>query len=156
MSMPIPRDKKTKRNFPYIYNIDKDVCHNTNWKLNEPFISEWLEISVDGEIKIKASEDNKYSWDGCTPKFSIFNLFILGTPDGHIDYRTGKPFTYKASLIHDALYQYIDSVPISKKEIDLLFKEILGDFKLAYLYYMAVKYFGAWGVIQHGLKNKVT
>ena len=56
-----------------------------------------------------------------------------------------------ASLVHDALYQYLDSVPVNKRSIDLLFLIMLGDFKLRKLYHLFVKYFGGRGVIQTGL-----
>lgn len=59
-----------------------------------------------------------YRWDGCSPKFSIFDLFWIGTPDGVIvgsDRRTdaqgneldppiaSERITHKASAIHDVL-----------------------------------------------------
>lgn len=76
---------------------------------------------------------------------------MIGTPDGHIDHRTMKPYTYYASLVHDVLYQYLDSVPVSKAQIDRLFLQMLGDFKLRKLYYFCVKHLAGRGVIQHGL-----
>ena len=48
----------------------------------------------------------EYTWDGCTPKFSILDIFVIGTPDGIKNINTGKPKTYFASLVHDVLYQY--------------------------------------------------
>ena len=113
-------------------------------------MSKWLEISTDGLITVKANE-NGYAWDGCTPKFDILNLWVVGVPDGHVDYRTDKPYTYRASMVHDALYQYLDTIPVTKDAVDRLFLEMLGDFKLRWLYYPAVKCFGAWGVVQRGL-----
>lgn len=101
-------------------------------------------------VTVKANESG-YAWDGCTPKWSLLNLVIVGVPDGHVDHRTMKPFTYHASLVHDALYQYLDSVPVPKAEIDRLFLKMLGDFKLRRLYYLAVKYFGGRGVKQKGI-----
>ncbi len=145
-----PRTKIRKGNYPYIFKEFSDITHQTDWRLSEPFVSEWLEISVSGLITVKAGA-NGYAWDGCTPKISVLNLFVLGVPDGHIDHRTMKPFTYKASMIHDALYQYLDSVPVPKAKIDLLFKDMLGDFKLAWLYYWCVKHFGGRGVKQRGV-----
>ncbi len=113
-------------------------------------MSEWLEITTSGQITVKANQDG-YSWDGCTPKRSVLNLFIVGVPDGHIDYRTMMPYTYYASLVHDALYQYLNSVPVSKDKIDLLFLEMLGDFKLRKLYHFFVKHLGGRGVVQLGI-----
>ena len=113
---PLPRDMVRKGNYPFKFKIKKDQSVESGWSLNEPFISKWLEINENGKITVKANEKG-YSWDGCSPKKSFFNLFIFGTPDGHIDYRTNLPFTHDASLFHDALYQYLDSVPIPKKRL---------------------------------------
>ena len=148
---PQPREIVRSGNFPYIFKIEQDYTHPTSWSLEEPFESEWLEISVDGLIRIKAN-DSGYAWDGCTPKFSFFNLWVIGVPDGHVDYRTMQPYTYYASLVHDALYQYLDTVPVPKADVDQLFLEMLGDFKLRKLYYQSVRMFGGRGVVQQGLK----
>src|SRR5712691_2897454 len=47
-----------------------------------------------------------YAWDGCSPKFCFCDL-LFGTPDGVVDTQTGRPKTYYASLVHDALYQFV-------------------------------------------------
>lgn len=148
---PKPREIVRKGNFPYIFTIHEDYSYPTGWKLETPFDSEWLTISTSGRVTVKANE-NGYSWDGCTPKWSVLNLFIIGVPDGHVDYRTGQPYTYYASLVHDALYQYLDTVPVPKAKIDLLFLKMLGDFRLRKIYYFFVKHVGGRGVVQKGLK----
>ena len=148
---PRPRERQRKGNFPYKFKIEKDFPFSeTGWSLPVEFKSKWLHISEDGVVTVKANETG-YAGDGCTPKWSVLNLIIVGVPDGHVDHRKMKPFTYHASLVHDALYQYLDSVPVSKAEIDKLFLEMLGDFKLRLLYYLAVKYFGGRGVEQKGI-----
>ena len=148
---PQPIEKQRKGNHPYRFKILEDFSYaDSGWGLAAPFESKWLHISQDGVITVKANESG-YAWDGCTPKWSFLNVAIVGVPDGHIDHRTMKPFTYYASLVHDALYQYLDTVPISKAEIDLLFLRMLGDFKLAKIYYLCVKHFGARRVKQTGL-----
>ncbi|MDX1811952.1 MAG: hypothetical protein R3240_08400 [Gammaproteobacteria bacterium] len=148
---PVPREKQRKGNFPYINKIHTDyVYKDTGWKLEKEFDSKWLKISKDGVITVKANE-NGYAWDGCTPKVSFLNILVVGVPDGHIDYRTMEPFTYRASLVHDALYQYLDTVPVTKKEIDLLFLKMLGDFKLRRVYHFFVKHLGGRGVVQKGI-----
>lgn len=146
---PLPRVIIRTVNFPYKFKIMNDYVHESGWKLDTAYSSKWLEISTSGQIKIKAN-DSGYAWDGCTPKWSVLNLFIIGVPDGHVDYRTMKPYTYYASLVHDALYQYLDSVPVSKNKIDLLFLEMLNDFKLRKIYYYFVKYLGGRGITQNG------
>ena len=150
MGYPQPRQKKLNRTFPWIYKISKDYVRSTDWKLDEEFDSEWLHISQDGTITVKANATG-YAWDGCTPKLSILHLRVIGVPDGHVDYRTMKPYTYYASLVHDALYQYLETVPVPKAQIDRLFLEMLDDFRLRWLYYIAVKLFGGLGVRQRNL-----
>ena len=148
---PQPREKQRKGNFPYKFKITEDYTYtDTGWKLTTEFRSKWLHISKDGEVTVMANETG-YSWDGCTPKWSLLNLVIVGVPDGHVDHRTMEPYTYHASLVHDALYQYLDSVPVRKAEIDRLFLKMLGDFKLRRLYYFVVKLFGGRGVGQKGI-----
>lgn len=148
---PQPIHRVRKGNYPYKFIIKQDYQYpHTGWTLTESFESQWLDISTSGTITVKAN-DNGYAWDGCTPKWSFLGLWIAGVPDGHVDYRTGKPYTYYASLVHDALYQYLHSVPVTKKQIDLLFLKMLGDFRLRNLYYFCVKHFGGVGIVQKGI-----
>ena len=102
-----------------------------------------LTISTDGTITVKKD----YAWDGCSPKLlKILDIFWLGTPDGLIDIKTGKPATYYASLVHDALGQFAkkepEKMPFNRKERDLMFKEMLEGFALKWFYYLAVRIFG--------------
>jgi len=151
-SYPTPRTIQRRGNFPYKFQITEDYTYSdTGWKLSKEFDSQWLKIGTNGELTVKANQSG-YVWDGCTPKWGFLNLTIIGVPDGHLDYRTMKPYTYYASLVHDALYQYLDSVPVSKKEIDKLFLKMLGDFKLRKIYYFFVKTFGARGVVQKNIQ----
>lgn len=152
-NIPQPRQILRKGNFPYKFKINEDYTYtDTGWSLTSEFRGKWLHISKNGFVTVKSNETG-YAWDGCTPKWSLLNLVIIGVPDGHIDHRTMKPFTYHASLVHDALYQYLDTVPVSKEDIDKLFLKMLGDFKMRRLYYWAAKYFGGRGVKQRGMKQ---
>lgn len=83
-----------------------------------------------------------YAWDGCSPKKIIKDL-LVGTPDGAPGF-DGKPKTYYASMIHDALYQYKSSVPVTRAQADKLFYDMLleADFYWAKTYYRAVRLFG--------------
>ncbi len=128
------------------------MYRDTGWVLQEEFVSEWLHISKEGVVTVKANQ-NGYAWDGCTPKISVFNLSVIGVPDGHVDYRTMKPFTYYASLVHDALYQYLEFVPVSKAQVDRLFLKMLKEFKPRRFYYLAVKHFGGRGVVQRNVQG---
>ena len=146
----LPRNHHPGRHrlFPWIFKIEEDFVFKSIHRGKE-FDSTWLKLERDGTVTIKAGSGG-YAWDGCTPKISIFGLFILGTPDGHIDVETGKPLTYHASLVHDAFYQYLEDVPVSKQEIDRQFYEMLKKrrFPLAWLYYKAVLHFGGISVKQ--------
>lgn len=133
--------KPRERSGVWIYKITEDYTYQSKLTGHE-FDSEWLKIESNGKITVKGSHKNGYTWDGCTPKFNVFDLFIIGTPDGIKDVKTGKPKTYYASLIHDALYQYLDSIPFSREEVDLLFYEMLEGFALRGIYYWFVKTFG--------------
>ena len=102
-----------------------------------------LEIRKNGEIKVLAG----YAWDGCTPKFSLWDICV-GTPDGVPNALTKKPKAYYASLLHDALYQFsLQELPAPidrRKEIDRIFLDLLGRDRFApqWVYYWAVRIFG--------------
>jgi hypothetical protein len=150
---PLPRDRypHRRRLFPWIFKIEEDFVYKSI-HLGKSFDSEWLRLDTDGTITIKAN-NRGYAWDGCTPKVSILGLLILGTPDGHVDVETGRPLTYYASLVHDAFYQYLEDIPVSKQEIDRQFYEMLKEkrFPLAWLYCKAVLYIGGLGVKQRNI-----
>ena len=96
-------------------------------------------ISRHGFIEIHPG----YSWDGCSPKYVLLGLFVLGTPDGPPDPITGVPATYYASLVHDFLMQfaYHSQMPFTVAEIDKIFKAILDrdGFELSGTYHLAVR-----------------
>jgi len=108
-----------------------------------------LEIRQNGEIKVLKD----YAWDGCTPKFCLLDL-VFGVPDGVVHKRTKRPKTYYASLVHDALYQFMDDdLPLSRKEADLCFLRLMqeSEFALSKLYYLAVRCFG--GIFRRAAKR---
>lgn len=118
------------------------------WKLDEDFVYEheafksinnmshdWFEIK-DNKLIIHKG----YAWNGCTPKYTFWDLKYLGTFDGPVYYKTGKQKCYYASLVHDALYQF---KILDRKTTNRIFYEILkeSEFILAPIYYTAVKLF---------------
>lgn len=113
----------------------------------------WIFIDPDGLIRINASCKNGYAWDGCSPKGILWDL-VLGTPDGKLDYLTEKPITYYASLVHDFFYQFKQEVPLSRKTVDRLFRDILRDSGFAWwwVYYIAVRafgrFYGSWSIAE--------
>lgn len=99
-----------------------------------------LIIEAQGRITVMRG----YSWNGCSPKVCVFDL-LLGTPDGVVHAATGRPKTYFASMIHDALYQFLraDS-PFTRKQADTCFLRLMeaSDFSLRYIYWAAVRVLG--------------
>ena len=113
------------------------------WQYDTVFFTDdlgrlWLTIGIDGTISIEP----EYTWDGCSPKFK-WGWLLFGTPDGAPDPVTGYPYTYYASLIHDALLQWVDDpkMPYTREQIDVIFRERLREdrFPAAEMYYTAVR-----------------
>ncbi len=116
------------------YTLDRD------WAFQDKKGHTRLLLTTDGTITVTRG----YSWDGCTPKFYVLDL-VFGTPDGVVDTRSGHPKTYHASLIHDALYQFLpEGLPLSRAQADRCFLELMTEtnFALRYVYYAAVRLFG--------------
>lgn len=124
----------------WIFSLDKQYCRLEPALRNYPFNSEWLKITPKGQIIIEKG----YSWNGCSPKKSIFDIFIVGTFDGYLEKETGKPKLYEATLVHDALYQYYGYHGIPRKVIDILFLDMMREkyFRHSYLYYLTVRIIG--------------
>jgi hypothetical protein len=81
-----------------------------------------------------------YAWDGCSPKLCFLDL-LFGTPDGVVHAGMRKPKTYYASLIHDALYQFVpDGLPLGRYDADKCFLRLMEEtkFRLRVLYFWAV------------------
>lgn len=111
----------------YKYTLEKDYTYSTGIK-NKPFVGKdengviWVIIKPNGEVSVKAN----YAWDGTTL-----------SPD--------FPETYYPSLVHDALYQFLEKgMTLTRKEIDDLFLKMMqeNNFKFAKVYYRAVRLFG--------------
>lgn len=93
----------------------------------------WLEI--EGRVyRVKAG----YAWNGCSPRPLGPKAWWLGTPD------CGA--TIKASLAHDAGYQFLDcgEFPFTRAEVDKIFLKVMqaNRFPLARVYWAAVRTFG--------------
>jgi hypothetical protein len=131
----------------WLYRLD----HSYSWESPYPQERDWafqdkkghtrLLITTEGVITVTRG----YAWDGCTPKLCVFDL-LVGTPDGAVHAKTGRPKTYYASLIHDALYQFLpDGLPMTRAQADRCFLILMreSDFMLSGLYYWAVR-LGGW------------
>lgn len=126
----------------YVYGIRRHLP--SNWSEGCAFIDgkghRRLEIHPDGNARVLAN----YAWDGCTPKFSLFDI-VFGTPDGIPNEVTRKPKAYYASLLHDVLYQFLDAdLPLTRAQADSVFLEILTRDRFAPrpVYYATVRIFG--------------
>jgi hypothetical protein len=130
-----------KRKGIYKFVTREDCVYSTSLA-NINFENEWLSIQPDGTVTVKGTNEQGYAWDGCTPKWNVLDLLLIGTPDGRVIVNTEKPITYYASLIHDILLQFRTDIGISRKQADRVFLQYLGDFSLRYLYYIVVRGYG--------------
>jgi len=83
----------------WIFVLDQDFVFNVSSYLSKDFSEgcafidrsgkRRLEIHPNGDAKVLAN----YSWDGCTPKFAIWDIGF-GTPDGIPNNKTTKPKAY--------------------------------------------------------------
>jgi hypothetical protein len=83
-----------------------------------------------------------YTWDGCSPKISFFDMFWIGTPDGCV--YDGKQKLYYPSLIHDFLLQFRSNLSLTRKQCDdiFLYEMSKNKFTLRWLYYFSVRIYG--------------
>ena len=122
----------------YLYTLRKPYSYRTTLLSGVSFQNEWLHVAPNGTITIQAG----YAWNGCDPKWYIAGRTI-GTPDGPIQ-RDGYPQTAWASLVHDALCQFKNLVPVTKAQSVAVFDELLrqAGWSLRHLYVLAVELFG--------------
>ncbi|MCP4595774.1 hypothetical protein [Neptuniibacter sp.] len=122
---------------PWLYQIDKDFTYRHPALEGIEYRNEWCCIEG-GALTIKRG----YAHDGCSPKFDILGLVVLGVPDGRS--HLGKPITHDASLVHDVFCQFRDEIPISKANTVQIFRDMLDEpgFKLAWVYSAFVDSFG--------------
>jgi len=128
----------------YIYCIKKKYKYKSSIKDCE-FENEWFKLEKDGTITVKGTNKNGYSWDGCSPKIKISDVY-LGTLEAVLNVNTGKSKTFYASLIHDVFYQFSKDIKsfINRKAVDNEFYVILKEhgFRFAKIYYRAVRLLG--------------
>lgn len=143
------------REGPWINYVDYPVVRRTPIADGKRFYSDWLIIhdgkvivnpgvsAVHHDsrtVTYDPSRPRTYAWDGCTPKLFFYWLVVFGTPDWWTVERTIETIdragritdkkvlwqvAHHASLVHDALYQYLEHIPIDKKEVDQLFRDML-------------------------------
>lgn len=130
----------------WLYRLE----HNFTWESRYPIPEDLVFRDKTGVVRLIIEASGRitvtrgYAWNGCSPKFCVFDL-LIGTPEGVVHASTGKPKTYFASLIHDALYQFLpDGLPLRRHHADKFFLVLLAesDFVLRWLYWGAVRLFG--------------
>lgn len=132
----------------YIYFLNKDYKYTPNAHYNINIINfenDWIMIK-NGVIRVKGTNNDGYAWNGCSPKYSICDMYF-GTPEGIINKETKMPKTYYASMVHDILYQFSDEISklgLKRKIADKVFYDVLNrdNFKMSYIYYLAVRLCG--------------
>ena len=129
----------------YVYCIREAYLYKSSI-VGREFENEWFRLDPDGTITVKGTSEHGYSWDGCSPKWKIKDMYF-GTPEAVLNSETLCSKTYYASLIHDIFYQFSKDVEhlVTRDEVDREFYDILrrDGFKPAKLYY--------WGVWALGL-----
>ena len=171
------------REGPWINIIACPLIKETELAKNKVFYSEWLMIEdgvitvnpgpstvniEDKTVKYDHTTMRSYTWDGCSPKIWFYWFVLIGTPDLwhkfesvdllNVDGECKKSnkfwqIAHHASLVHDALYQYLGEHPITKAETDLLFYNMLREsgvnIFVAKFYHLAVIYMGGKGIDKH-------
>lgn len=123
----------------WLYTLPHNVTFQLDHDCKVAYENSFIKIELNGEVTVKRG----YSWNGCTPKINILDTWLVGTPEGNIDHSTGKPNTYYASCLHDALYQFgIGSGAVTRRQSDIGFKKYLGEHKARPAYYGMVRTFG--------------
>lgn len=165
------------REGPWINYIDYPLVRNESSANDKFFYSDWLviddgkiivnpgtsEVNLESKtVSYDLTQPKAYAWDGCTPKRLFFWLALIGTPDWWHGEHTVQSITQQgqlvekkvfwqlcmhASLVHDALYQYLDTIPLTKVQVDQLFHDMLIEAGMpsfmAKVYHWAVDKFGA-------------
>lgn len=130
----------------WLYKLKEDYV----WKSTHTQEKNWGFVDQKGVLQMKLMSDGHivvmkgYCWDGCTPKFCLLDV-LLGTPEGAVHYQSGHPKTWDASLVHDALCQFINTdLPLNQRQVDSIMLELLQEreFALSRFYWVGVRLFG--------------
>jgi hypothetical protein len=130
----------------WLFRLEKSYSWQSPFRLDR----DWAFQDEKGHTRLVLTSDGTitvvrgYAWDGCTPKKCILDVNV-GTPDGVVYLPTGRPKTYYASLVHDALYQFLpDGLPLTRAQADRCFFLLMTEheFALRHVYYGAVRAFG--------------
>ena len=144
-----------KNSVSWLYQ--SDACYT--WDSGFPIAADLVFYDSSGAVRLiieaggKVTVTRGYAWNGCSPKFCLFDI-TFGTPDGVVHKRTGRPKTYFASMVHDALYQFLDAgSPVTRRQADQAFLRLMADSEFSRrAYWLAVRLFG-W-LVWRGKKAK--
>lgn len=123
---------------------------NFSWHSGLPFTEDRVYRDAKGKVRLILERGGLmtvtggYAWNGCSPKVCCLD-FLIGTPDGVVSATTGRPKTYFASLVHDALYQFLAvGTPVTRRDADGCFFRLMEEsrFSPRYIYWLAVRAFG--------------
>ncbi len=135
-----------KNSVKWLYRLESPY----SWDSGMPIESDRFFFDRKGRLRLVIEESGRitvtagYSWNGCSPKFCLFDI-LLGTPDGVVHAHTGRPKTYYASMIHDALYQFLPAdLPYAASQADGIFLRLMeeSEFGPRRLYWLAVRALG--------------
>ena len=131
---------------PWVYRLDESLRWESGRTVPDDYVffdsagKAWLFIERSGTITVMKG----YAWNGCTPKVCLLDL-LIGTPEGAVYRGTGRRKTYYASLVHDALYQFLrEASPLTRGDADRFFLRLMqeSDFVLARVYWLVVRALG--------------
>ncbi|HEV8400949.1 MAG TPA: hypothetical protein VGQ18_14045 [Gemmatimonadales bacterium] len=135
-----------KDSVTWLYRLER----NYSWDSGHQVPHDLVFRDKDGTVRLLVETSGRitvmrgYCWNGCSPKFCVFDI-LIGTPDGVVHARTGRPKAYYASLVHDALYQFLllDEA-LKRRHADGFFLRLMGESSFAprYIYWVAVRTFG--------------
>ena len=140
----------------WLYKLDE----NFTWDSRHPIPDDLAFRDSTGKVRLIIEETGRititrgYTWNGCSPKFCVFDI-LLGTPEGVVHVNTHRPKTYFASLVHDALYQFLpDAAPLKRRDADAFLLRLLkeSDFAPRWVYWVATRLFG--GLVRFATKLK--
>lgn len=135
-----------KNSVRWLYRLERSFI----WDSKHPIPEDLIFRDRTGVVRLIIEQGGRitvtrgYAWNGCSPKICVFDL-LLGTPEGVVHVRTEKPKTYYASLVHDALYQFLpDGLPLGRRHADRFFLLLLAESEFAprWLYWGAVRLIG--------------
>lgn len=135
-----------KNSAAWLYKLERSLA----WDSRHPVPKDLVFRDKTGVVRLIIEQGGRiivtrdYAWNGCSPKFCVFDI-LLGPPEGVVHVRTGKPKTYYASLVHDALYQFLpDGLPLKRRHADRFFLLLLAESEFAprWLYWAAVRLLG--------------